>query len=155
MSVRPTQQEGPTAGSAPAAQPGLASPRTVGGDHGYGWILFAAVLLFLVGSANMIEGLGAIDGSNFFQRHAHYIIGDLTAFGWIILAIGVCQYVAGVAVLLKNQLARWFGAATFAVGAVVELLSLPQAPFWSLTIVALNVLGLYGLLVYGEHITDR
>lgn len=151
MSVRST--EATTGGS--SSEPQLAKSVPVPGGPGYGWVLFAAVLLFLIGSANMIEGLGAIDGSNFFQRHAHDIFGNLTMWGWIIFAIGVAEYLAGIMVLIKNQLARWFGVAAFAVGTVVSLLSLPDAPFWSLTIVALNVLGLYALAVHGARITDR
>jgi hypothetical protein len=150
MSVRPT--DATTSGSPTESQ--LAKSVPVPGGPGYGWVLFAAVLLFLIGSANMIEGLGAIDGSNFFQRHAHDIFGNLTMWGWIIFAIGVAQYLAGIMVLIKNQLARWFGVATFAASTIVELLSMPDAPFWSLTIVALSVLGLYALAVHGARITD-
>jgi hypothetical protein len=150
MSVRSTDET--TSGSSSESR--LSKSVPVPGGPGYGWVLFAAVLLFLVGSANMIEGLAAIDGSNFFVRNAHDIFGNLSMWGWIIFAIGVAQYLAGIMVLIKNQLARWFGMATFAAGAMVELLSLPDAPFWSLAVVALNVLGLYALAVHGARIAD-
>lgn len=135
-----------------AARRGLAEPVSTPAGPGYGWVLFAAILLFMVGTADVIEGLGAIDGSQFFQRHTHYLFGNLTLWGWVLFLLGVAEYVAGFGVLVKHRLARWFGVVVFAFAALAELLSLPATPLWSLCVIGLSVLGLYGLVVYGDRI---
>src|SRR5271154_4361034 len=81
--------------------------------HGEGiWmIVFAVTLLAVVGSFNLIEGIAAIARSHFFIANAHYVIGDLRAWGWVTLILGVLQILAAVGVLAGNQVARWFAVA--------------------------------------------
>jgi len=79
-------------------------------DRGYGWVMFAGVLLLLLGTINFIMGLGAIDQANFFTANAHYVAGDLNTWGWVVLCLGVLQWLVGVGVFVKNQFARWTGA---------------------------------------------
>lgn len=119
-------------------------------DPGYGWILFASVLVMVLATLNLIEGLAAVGGSHFFVRKPHYIVGNLTAWGWLMTVIGTLQYLVGVALLLKNQLARWAAVALLSLNVIAELLFMPAYPFWSLTIIALDIVALYGVVVYGE-----
>ena len=51
-------------------------------DRGYGWVVFAGVLLLMVGTLNFIEGIAAIGNSHFFANNTHYIIGSLKTWGW-------------------------------------------------------------------------
>ena len=71
---------------------------STGGRHaegrGYGLVLFAAILLFVAGFFNMIYGIAAIANSHVFVANAHYVIGDLRAWGWVTLIIAVLQLVA-------------------------------------------------------------
>ena len=131
----------------------LADPVAYPAGPGYNWLLFATILLFIVGTADIIEGLGAIDGSQFFQRHAHYLFGNLTAWGWVLFLLGVGEYLAGFGVLVKNQLARWFGVGVLSVAVLVELISIPATPAWSICVIVLAVLALYGLVVYGDRLS--
>src|SRR5947209_10475123 len=93
------------------------TPRGTGGHRaegrGYGLVFFAAILLLIVGFFNMIYGIAAIANSHVFVANAHYVIGNLRAWGWITLIIAVLQLAAAGGALAGNQLARWF-----AVGAV-------------------------------------
>ena len=54
---------------------------------GYGLILFAAVLLLMVGFFNMIYGIAAIANSHVFVANAHYVFANLRTWGWITLII--------------------------------------------------------------------
>ena len=76
--------------------------------HGYGLVLFASVLLVIVGVFNLIYGIAAIANSHVFTAHAHYVFGSLRTWGWITLIIGGLQVLAAGGVLAGNQLARWF-----------------------------------------------
>lgn len=136
-----------------AAQPGdLAGVEALrlGDDpRGYHWVVFAAVMLLIAGTANLVDGIAAISGSNFFARHANYIVGDLTSLGWTVLLLGGVQVLAAYGVLRKDELARWVGVGSAALNAVAQLLVIEAYPFWSLVLIALDVLVMYGLIVYG------
>ena len=53
---------------------------------------------------------------------------------------------------VKNQLSRWVGVVALAANAIAQLLMMPAYPFWSLSIFALDILAIYGLLAYGKKI---
>jgi hypothetical protein len=75
----------------------------------------------------------------------------MRALGWITLIIAVLQVLAGIGVLAGNQVARWFGVVLVGLNAIDQMLFLPAYPFWSLTIIAMDVVALYGLCAYGSR----
>ena len=119
--------------------------------HGYGLVLFASVLLLIVGCFNLIYGIAAIANSHVFTANAHYVFGDLRTWGWITLIIGALQLLAAGGVLMGNQLARWFGVLVLGLSAIDQMFFLPAYPFWSLMIIAVDVVALYGLCAYGSR----
>jgi hypothetical protein len=86
-----------------------------------------------------------------FTANAHYVFGDLRSWGWIMLIIGVPQLLAAAGVLAGNQLARWFGVAVLGLSAIDQMSFIPAYPFWSLMIIAVDVVALYGLCAYGSR----
>ena len=118
---------------------------------GYGLILFAAVLLLMVGFFNMIYGIAAIANSHVFVAGAHYVFANQRTWGWITLIIGVLQLVAAAGILAGNQLARWSAVAVLALNAIDMMFFVPAYPFWALTIIAVDVVALYGLCAYGSR----
>ncbi len=131
------------------------TPRGRGGHRadgrGYGLVLFAAILLLMVGFFNMIYGIAAIANSHVFVAGAHYVFANQRTWGWITLIIAVLQLAAAVGVLAGNQLARWFAVAVLALNAIDMMFFLPAYPFWALTIIAVDVVALYGLCAYGSR----
>ena len=132
-----------------------AADRRYSGDdeRGYGWIVFAGTLLGILGTINFIEGIAAISNAHFFVANAHYIAGSLNTWGWVVLCIGAIQWLVAVGVFIKNQLSRWTGVAILALNSIVQLMMIPAYPFWSLSIFALDILALYGLVAYGKRIS--
>jgi hypothetical protein len=126
-----------------------------GGRHaegrGIGLIFFASILLLVAGFFNMIYGIAAIAQSHVFVANAHYVFGSLRAWGWITLIIAVLQLVAGGGVLAGNQWARWFGVVVVGLSAIDMMFFIPAYPFWALTIIAVDIVALYGLCVYGSR----
>jgi nicotinamide riboside transporter PnuC len=134
-----------------------ASPRYEDYDEsltGYGWVVFAGVLLLIVGTVNFIEGVAAIGNAHFFSSSAHYVFGDLKTWGWVALIIGVIQVLAGLGVFLKNQLARWVGVGILLLNAIAQLLMIQAYPFWALSVFAVDVIAVYGLIAYGRLIGE-
>jgi hypothetical protein len=142
MSVRATPHPGGT--TAPEAYYDEVS--------GGGWVAFAGILLLLLGSLNCIEGIAAIGNAHFFVHNTHYIAGDLNAWGWTLVCLGAVQLLAGLGVFARNQFARWVGVAVLGLNAIAQLFFMPAYPLWSLSIFAVDVLAIYGLVAYGQRI---
>jgi hypothetical protein len=121
-------------------------------ERGYGWVMFAGVLLSLVGTINFIEGIAAIGNAHFFVGDANYVFGSLNTWGWVALCIGVIQWAAAVGIFFKNQIARWAGVVILSLNLIAQLLTMPAYPFWSLSVLAMDILAIYGLIAYGKRI---
>ena len=119
--------------------------------RGLGLIAFASVVLFIVGCFNLIYGIAAVANSHVFVANAHYVFGDLRTWGWITLAIGFLQLIAAGGVMMGNQLARWYGVVVVGLSAIDMMFFIPAYPFWALTILAVDIVAIYGLCAYGSR----
>ena len=90
----------------PTTTPTRGEARAHEGGHGYGLVLFASILLVIIGCFNVIHGIAAIANSHVFTTHAHYVFGDLKTWGWITLIVSALQILAGIGVMTGNQAAR-------------------------------------------------
>jgi hypothetical protein len=135
----------------PTTTPSVGEARRHEEGHGYGLVLFASILLVVVGCFNTIQGIAAIANSHVFTANAHYVFANLRAWGWITLILGVLQLIAAAGVLAGNQLARWFAVAVIGLNAIDQMFFIPAYPFWSLTIIAMDVVALWGLCAYGSR----
>ena len=125
--------------------------RSYAEGRGYGLVLFAGVLLLVSGFWNLIYGIAAIAQSHVFVANAHYVFGNLRAWGWVTLIFAILLLIAGGGVMAGNQLARWFAVAVLGLNVIEQMFSIPAYPFWSLTIIAMDVVALYGLCAYGSR----
>jgi hypothetical protein len=128
-----------------------ARSRAYAEGRGYGLVLFAGVLLLVSGFWNLIYGIAAIANSHVFVANAHYVFGSLRTWGWITLIFAILLLIAGGGVMAGNQAARWFAVAVIGLNLIEQMFSIPAYPFWSLTIIALDVVALYGLCAYGSR----
>ena len=119
--------------------------------HGYGLIIFASVVLAVVGFFNLFYGIAAVANAHVFVANAVYVFGGLNSWGWVTLILGVLQLFAAAGVLMGNQLARWFGVAVVGLSALDQMFFLGAYPFWSLMIIAVDVVALYALCAYGSR----
>ena len=118
--------------------------------QGTGWIMYAWIVLLVVGVWNIIEGIVAISRSSFFtSTGAHYVYANLNTWGWIILIWGVLEVLAAGSVWRGGQWGRWFGIFVAGIAIILQFLALPIYPFWALIDILLYSLVLYGLAEYG------
>ncbi len=122
-----------------------------GPRRGGGLIFFAAVLLVVVSFFNIIEGISAIANSHVFTANAHYVFANLRTWGWITFIIGVLQLIAAGGIVTGSQLARWFAIAMVGLNAIDMMFFIPAYPIWALVIIAVDVVALYALCVYGSR----
>jgi hypothetical protein len=119
--------------------------------QGFGFVLFAVILLLVAGVFNVIDGSAAVTNSHVFVANAHYVFADLRTWGWITLILGALQLVAAAGVVAGSQVARWFAVAVIGLNAIDQMFFIPAYPFWSLVIIAVDVVALYGLCAYGSY----
>ena len=129
--------------------------RHAGGEYaegrGLGMVVFAGVLLAVIGFFNLLDGIAAIANSHVFIGNAHYVVGDLRLWGWVMTVFGAVQLLAVLGVWAGNQLARWFAVAVVGLNAIGQMFFIPAYPFWSLLIIAADVVALWALCVYGSR----
>jgi hypothetical protein len=135
----------------PTTTPTIGEARRHEKGHGYGLVVFASVLLLVVAFFNMIYGIAAIANSHVFTANAHYVFANRSTWGWITLIIAILQLLAAGGILAGNQLARWFAVAVVGLNAIDMMFFIPAYPFWALTIIAMDVVALYGLCAYGSR----
>ena len=115
-----------------------------------GWIVFAGIVLLMIGAIDVLQGLVAIFEDEYVvETRRGLAIIDVTAWGWITLLWGVLILCAGFGLLGGSGWARWLaiiGVAVNAIQQVAFMANFPQAyPLWNILIVTLNVLVLFAL----------
>ncbi|MEV0700181.1 hypothetical protein AB0I53_20050 [Saccharopolyspora sp. NPDC050389] len=113
-----------------------------------GWLAFAGSLIAMIGIFNIIGGITALFRPTYYLvGSAQLLVFDFAAWGWFWLALGVLQVAAGVGCLYGQMWARMTGIALAALSAIAHLAFLAAFPLWSLVVIALSVLVIYGLMV--------
>jgi hypothetical protein len=119
--------------------------------RGSGRVAFAAILLMLVGTINIIYGIGALDDANIFVNDTRFILSNLNTLGWVLIILGAIQLTAGFSLMAGNTYGRVIGIIAGSLGAIGALLSIGGTrPWWSLCVFALCVYVVYGIIVFGE-----
>jgi hypothetical protein len=119
--------------------------------RGSGLVIFASVVLSVLGFFNLLDGIAAISRSHVFVANAHYVVGNLRAWGWVILILGILQLAAAGGVVTGNPLARWFGVVVVGLNAIGQMFFLASYPFWSILIIVIDVVALYALCAYDSR----
>lgn len=119
--------------------------------RGTGRVMFAAILLVIAGTLNIIYGFGALDDANIFVNDTRYILSDLNTLGWVLIILGVIQLTGGFSLMAGNEYGRVIGIIGGSLGAIGALLSIGgEYPWWSLGIFVLCIYVVHGIIVYGE-----
>jgi uncharacterized membrane protein HdeD (DUF308 family) len=117
---------------------------------GEGWITFAGIILLLAGLLNLVWGIAAIDESTFFTDEGRYVIfDDLKTWGWFILIVGVLQVGAAFSIWNRNLYGQIFGILSASVNILILLFTVNAYPFAAFMLFIVDVLVIYGLIVYG------
>lgn len=119
--------------------------------RGAGRVVFAGVMLVMLGILNLIYGIAALDNANILVNDTRLILTNLNTMGWILIALALVQMIGGFSLLAGNTFGRVIGVIGGTFGAVGALLSIGGAfPWWSLAIFFLCVWVTWGILVFGE-----
>ena len=119
--------------------------------RGTGRVVFAATLLLIAGTLNIIYGIGALADANIFVNDKRYIFTNLNTLGWVLILLGVIQLGGGFSLMAGNTFGRVLGIVGGSLGAIGAILSIGgNYPWWSLAIFFLCVYVVHGIFVYRE-----
>ena len=119
--------------------------------RGAGRAAFAAVLLLIAGTINIVYGIGALDNANIYANDTRYIFTNLNTMGWVLIVLGVIQLTGGFSLLSGNTYGRVIAIVGASLGAIGALFSIGgNNPWWSLAVFALCIYIIQGIAVLGE-----
>ena len=119
--------------------------------RGTGRVAFAGALLLIVGTLNIIYGIGALGNANVLVGDRRLVFSNLHTYGWILIILGVIQLTGGISLLGGNTYGRVIGIVAASLGAIESLVSIGgRYPWWSLGIFALCVYVLHGLIMFDQ-----
>ena len=122
-----------------------------------GWVAFAGILMVILGAIDFFQGLVAIVRDEYYVVTPSQVIDfDVTTWGWITLFWGVILVLAGFGLLAGWSWARWFTIVVAGLTFIEQLgfVGSSQYTLWALTVLALNVVVLYALIVRWRDVTE-
>ena len=115
-----------------------------------GWVWFAGMVMIVIGSLDFFQGLIAIIRDKYYVLAPNQIIVfDVTTWGWIMLIWGIVVAFARFGLFTGASWARWFTIVVASLNFLVQLgfVGSAQYTLWALTVVGLNIVVLYALIV--------
>ena len=111
-----------------------------------GGVMFAAVMMILIGVFQAIAGLTAIVDDDFYVRTPNYTFDlDTTAWGWIHLLLGILVLLAGLALFAQKAWAGMVALTLAVLSAIANFFFIPYYPFWTIVEIALAVWVIWAL----------
>lgn len=118
-------------------------------ERGYGWVIFAGIMIMIAGTLNFIYGIAAISESSFYVANTHFVVSNLNTWGWVVMLFGILQFCAAMGIWAQQNWARWVGVVVAAGNSIIQLIFIPAYPLLALSIFTLDILVVYGLVAYG------
>jgi hypothetical protein len=119
-----------------------------------GMVVFAGVMLLMLGGFQAIEGVVALFRDDFYLTTANGLVVpvDFAAYGWTHLILGVIAIGAGIGILAGQTWARVVGVILAVLSSLVNLAFLPAYPIWCTIVIAMDVLCIYALTAHGREV---
>jgi hypothetical protein len=120
-----------------------------------GWVVFAAVMLALLGLVGLFVGFVAFFDEDYFAQTGaapRVLAVDQQTWGVLQMVLGAAALLTAAGLLLGNVVARVVAVGVTAVGAVSNLLAIGAYPFWSVVMIAIDVLIIYAITVHGREL---
>lgn len=112
-----------------------------------GWVIFAGVVMFMVGCLNVIQGFAALfrDDVYLVTKSGLLVTTSYSYWGWALLIWGGLMILVALALFAGNEAARWFAIAAVAVNVIIQFSWFPSYPLWSMVVIGLDAAILYAL----------
>jgi hypothetical protein len=115
----------------------------------HGIAVFAGVIMIVGGAFQAVEGLAGIVNDKYLVVLENYFLAfDITLWGWLHLLVGLALLAIGIFVLRGATWARVAGMVVAGISALLNFVWLPHSPWWSLMVIAIDILVIWGLANY-------
>jgi hypothetical protein len=119
-----------------------------------GFILFACLMMIMVGIWQALQGLVAIFENEFYVATRNYLFEfDATTWGWIHLILGLLVAFAGYGLVSGRTWARVVAITLAVLSAIANFLWLPYYPFWALLIISVDVFVIWAVAAHGREVS--
>ena len=117
-----------------------------------GWIVFAAILLIIGGSLNLLYGVIAAVNDDWvvFTNGANVYL-DLSEWGWVHIILGGVVLLSGIGLLSGNILARAVAVIVASLSLIANFFFIPVYPLWALTVIVIDVLVIWAVTAHGRE----
>ncbi|MET0999883.1 MAG: hypothetical protein ABWX73_14295 [Marmoricola sp.] len=121
-----------------------------------GWVAFAGIMMVLLGTFHIIDGLIALFNDEYFlvTQSGLAVTADFTTWGWVHLIGGILIVAAGIGVFTGQVWARALGVVVAMVSAIINLGFLSAYPVWSSIMILIDVLVIWALTVHGGELRE-
>jgi hypothetical protein len=113
-----------------------------------GWVTFAGVMLAIAAAFDFIWAMTAFANDDYFINNL--LFGDLTAWGVLYLIGAGLLAMTSYLVFRRSALGQMLGVFLAAVNAVGALLTAGAYPVWSISIMVVDALVIYGLTAHWD-----
>jgi len=105
--------------------------------------------MVIAGVWQVFTGTAALVHDKIYVGTPQYLFAfDLTGWGWAQLLTGILSVAAGFAVLRGQTWARIVGIGLACLSMVIQFMFIPYYPIWSLLVIALDAVIIWGLATY-------
>ena len=156
MAETPTTGSAPPPGTAPMhTTPARRPPIQHRSGAWQGWIVFAGLLLTIIGAFQAIEGLVALFQNDYYAvtRNGLVVHWNYTAWGWIMLVLAAANILAGIGVLRAQTWARIWAILVASLSVIANIGFTSAYPIWALMVIALDIVIIYALCVHWDEAT--
>jgi hypothetical protein len=132
-------------------QPGLEAThyaRPVPSSGGAGWLTFAAVMFIAAAVFNALWGISALVNDDHF-RADELLFGDLSMWGAIYLGLAVLLGLTAILIIRRHGSGIILGCLLAMIHGVVALMSIGAYPLWTVVLLVIDGLIIYGLTAHG------
>jgi hypothetical protein len=121
-----------------------------------GWIGFASIIMMLVGSFHVIEGLVALFQEQYFKvgRLGLTVHVSYNTWGWVHIIVGVVILAAGIGLFAGRLWARSIAVILAMASALINVSFLAADPIWSVMLITMNILVIWAVTVHGSELKD-
>jgi hypothetical protein len=120
-----------------------------------GWVGFAAIIILINGIFSLLQALVALfaPAGYFNVSRAGLFVMSVNGYGWWNLIVGVLLIATAGALLAGATWARAVAVVLAALSAIGQLFLIPAQPWWSVIIIAIDVLIIYAVTAHGREVS--
>ena len=114
-------------------------------------VIAVGVILIVLGVWNAIDGLTALVAGDFVVADAERVVAlQVAAWGWVLLALGVVEVAAGIALFVGARWARVVAVLVAGFNGVVQLAFIAAYPVGAILIMVVCALMIWTVVRHGD-----